>query len=453
VPTLLIIDDEQSIRDAVRMIFEYDGYRVIEASGGEQGIASVSGADAVLLDVKLGKGIDGLEVLERIGAERPGLPVVMISGHATLSTAVDAARKGAFDVLEKPLDRDRLTIVVRNAIRQSELAAGLAEERAAKAPRMIGSSEPMRQLRALLERVAPTDARILITGENGTGKEVVARLLHAMSRRAAGPFVAVNCAAIPHELIESELFGHEKGAFTGAAAQRIGKFEQAAAGTILLDEVGDMSLEAQAKVLRIIEEGSLERVGGTRTIAADVRIIAATNKDLAASIGAGTFREDLFHRLNVIPMRVPALSERREDVPELARAFLAESAARLGRELSFTDDALAFLKVLEYPGNVRQLRNLTERAAVLADRAAISRSELERILTDTHRQTDLAVFDARTWEEFKELAEKEYISRKLREFNWNISRLAEEIGLQRSHLYTKLKKYGLQREGDPAPEE
>ncbi|HAV22445.1 MAG TPA: hypothetical protein DCX46_02925, partial [Bacteroidetes bacterium] len=355
--SILIIDDEQSIRDSLRMILEYEKYEVQFAPDGEAGLRALDKQkpDLVLLDVKM-PGIDGLDVLQQIRRRSADLPVVMISGHGTIETAVEATKLSAFDFLQKPLDRDKLLVVVRNALQTARLSQDLQklQESVEGKRQIIGNGRAIKEILTLVSRVAPTDARVLITGENGSGKELVARAIHRNSKRAEKPFVEVNCAAIPAELIESELFGHEKGSFTGATAQRVGKFELADGGTLFLDEIGDMSLSAQAKVLRALEEQTIERVGSNRMISVNVRVIAATNKDVQAEIKKGSFRNDLFHRLNVIPVHVPPLRERREDIPDLVGSFVEDVCKRNGMALKkISGDALKLLSMRDWPGNVR----------------------------------------------------------------------------------------------------
>lgn len=448
-PRILVVDDEPGIRDMLRLTLEYEHFTVVDAADGPSALAAVASAvpDAVLLDVKM-QGMDGMEVLDALHAGHPDIPIIMLTGHGTIETAVEAVRRGAFDFLSKPPDRDKILITLRNALTQrallrenesmrSELGAGGV---------MVGATPAMQELREAITRVGPTEAYVLITGENGTGKELVARALHAASLRSARPMIEVNCAAIPNELIESELFGHEKGAFTGAAAQRIGRFEQADGGTLLLDEIGDMSIHAQAKVLRVLEEGTFERVGGTRQLRVDVRVIAATNKNLQKEIREQRFREDLYHRLNVIPLHVPPLRERRDDIPLLVSHFLDEVCRRnkLGVR-RFDEGAMRRLVEMNWPGNVRELRNAIERLAILVS-STITAADVARFVQPSgDAMTGLLDADL-DFQEFKDRSEALYIRRQLERYDWNVSRTAEEIGLQRSHLYTKLKRYGLARD-------
>jgi two-component system nitrogen regulation response regulator NtrX len=397
-------------------------------------------------------GRDGLEILEELKRRSPSTEVIMISGHGTVQTAIEAAKKGAFDFVEKPLDRDKILITIRNAFERAGLAVEnrrLVEEMGKKTV-ILGESVAIREILATIDRVAPTHARVLVMGENGTGKELVARRLHLLSTRRKGPFVDVNCAAIPRELIESELFGHEKGAFTGADRARTGKFEQASGGTLFLDEVGDMDLGAQAKVLRVLEESRVTRVGGNQAIDVDVRVIAATNKDLPAEAKADRFREDLYYRLNVVPIVVPPLRERRSDVPILVSHFLADACrgnAIPAKRIS--EKAMQALARREWPGNVRELRNFVERIAILHSGATIeekdvldSRAVAESSATGEAASADLFAGCA-SFSEFQDRAEKEFLARKLRENEWNVSRTAESLKMQRSNLYKKIDKYGL----------
>ncbi|HRI40688.1 MAG TPA: sigma-54 dependent transcriptional regulator [Bacteroidia bacterium] len=371
-PKILIIDDEKPIRNTLREILQYEKFEVDEAGDGAEGIkkAEEGGYDLVLCDIKMPK-MDGLEVLARLLEYNPDLPVVMISGHGTIETAVDAIRKGAYDYIAKPPDLNRLLVTVRNALDRNSLVqeTKTLKRKVFKTREMVGNSPSIAQIREMIDRVGPTEARVLITGSNGTGKELVARWIHEKSNRAGGPLVEVNCAAIPSELIESELFGHEKGAFTSAIKQRIGKFEQASGGTLFLDEIGDMSLSAQAKVLRALQENKITRVGGEKEISVSPRVVAATNKDLKSEIAKGNFREDLYHRLSVILIHVPSLNERRDDIPILAEHFLNEICDDYGMaRKSFSHEALKELQKLDWTGNIRELRNIVERLVILCDK-------------------------------------------------------------------------------------
>ncbi len=370
---ILVIDDERAIRNSLKEILEYEKHRVSLAANGTEGLELLKKEtfDALLLDIKM-EGIDGMEVLEQVSKDYPDLPVVMISGHGTVDTAVKAIKMGAFDFIEKPLDLNRLLITLRNAMDKGKLVTEtktLRKKVAAKNRELIGESAPLKLIKAMIEKVAPTDARVLITGQNGTGKEVVARMIHSLSNRADAAFVEVNCAAIPSELIESELFGHMKGSFTGAVKDRAGKFEQADGGTIFLDEIGDMSLSAQAKVLRALQENKITRVGADKDIDVNVRVIAATNKNLEEEIKAGRFREDLYHRLSVILIQVPTLNERVEDIPLLADHFITQICEESGVAKSTIEpDALAELQKINWTGNIRELRNVIERLLILCDK-------------------------------------------------------------------------------------
>jgi len=450
--SLLIIDDEKSIRDSLKMILEYERYEVEFAENGEQGLSKLSSQpfDLVLLDVKMA-GMDGMEVLHRIRERNTDLPVIMISGHGTIETAVEATKLGAFDFLPKPLDRDKLLITIRNALQHATIAEEnrRLQETLEGKRKILGESASIKEVHSIIERVAPTDARVLITGENGTGKELVARAIHRGSKRGSNAFVEVNCAAIPAELIESELFGHEKGSFTGASAQRIGKFEQADGGTLFLDEIGDMSLQAQAKVLRALEEGKVERVGGTKLISVDVRVLAATNKNVPEEIEKGSFRKDLYHRLNVIPLRVPPLRERKDDIPILVRSFIEDVCSRNGMaKKTISDEGLSRLTAREWPGNVRELRNAVERLVILSPGASLDTGLLDAPGSSTKGELDDLLGSSKTFQDFKDKAEAAFIKKQLELHKWNISKTAESLDIQRSHLYTKMKKYGLAREGE-----
>ncbi len=450
---LLIIDDEDSIRGVLTQLFEYEGHEVAVAASGQEALSMVRAAvpDVTFLDVKM-PSMDGLEVLGRLKDLAPESQIVMISGHGTIDTAVEATRRGAYDFLEKPLDTDRLLVTLRNALRVRGLSESVAQLRSEVEARhqIVGTSFAIQQVLERVERVAPTDARVLITGENGTGKELVARAIHRLSRRLEAEFIEVNCAAIPSELIESELFGHMKGSFTGAVQDRAGKFEQAHAGTLFLDEVGDMSLVAQAKVLRALEEGRVTRVGGQKVHSVDVRVISATNKDLADQIEKGHFREDLFYRLNVVPIHVPPLRERREDIPMLASHFADIMRLRDGlpaRELD--SSALSCLQEFEWSGNVRELRNTVERLLILAVDDQITAEDVAAIGSGDPASSGLGadLLASSTFQGFKELAERGFLVQKLRDNDWNISETARVLEMPRSNLYKKIDKFGLRREG------
>ncbi|MCA0376629.1 MAG: sigma-54 dependent transcriptional regulator [Gemmatimonadetes bacterium] len=453
---ILVIDDEPGIRQALGQLLEYEGFEVKVASNGTEGIAvyDTFRPQLVFLDVKMA-GLDGLEVLKRLRQADPHATVVMISGHATIQTAVEATQLGAYDILEKPLDTDRVIVLLRNAFATRQLSEENARLRETIESRyeIVGRSFGIRALLERIEKVAATPARVLITGENGTGKELVARAIHRGSLRARKPFVEVNCAAIPGELIESELFGHMKGSFTGAIADRAGKFEQADGGTLFLDEIGDMSPGAQAKVLRVLQDGVVTRIGGNKPVQVDVRVLAATNKELEQEIAEGRFREDLYYRLNVVPITVPPLRERREDIPLLVVHFLQQFAARDGLPArGVTDEALRRLAELDWPGNVRELRNTMERLVILASAATIQVSDVDRLVG--RRATEPAglgsLLDCATFEEFKMAAERAFLLAKLRTFDWNVSETARALDMPRSNLYKKIERYALTRESAPA---
>ncbi len=446
---IIVVDDEKSIRDSIKMILDYEGYESLFAENGKKALQVIDDepVDVVLLDIKM-PGMDGLEVLDAIRELDADIPVIMISGHGTIETAVEATKKGAYDFLEKPLDRDKVLVTIRNALRQRKLSQDYREikEKVETDEQILGKSRAIQKIIELIKRVGPTDARILITGENGTGKELVAKALHRYSKRSDMSFVEVNCAAIPNELLESELFGHEKGAFTGAAARRIGKFEYAHKGTLFLDEIGDMSLTAQAKVLRAIEEGKIERLGSNKIVEVDVRVVAATNQDLHKLIEEGKFREDLFHRLNVIPVHIPPLRERSEDIPELAQAFSDAVCRRNGfPNKSFDKETIKMLQTYEWRGNVRELRNIVERLVIMSTGNKITPDDLALLAPKKKGAIDSIIDTAGTFQEFKDNAEKEFILHQLEKRGWNVSQTAEDLQIQRSHLYNKIKKYGLER--------
>ena len=449
---VLVVDDEQGIRAALGQLLEYEGYEVKSVANAADGLAEYQKfkPDLVFMDVKMG-GMDGLEALKRLREIDPVATVVMISGHATIRTAVEATQLGAYEILEKPLDTDRILVMLRNALSHLDLREENSRLRDVSSTpyEIVGDSGAMRALVDKIKKVGVTPARVLITGENGTGKELVARALHRHSTRGKKTFVEVNCAAIPGELIESELFGHMKGSFTGATANRAGKFEQANNGTLFLDEIGDMSLAAQAKVLRVLQDNVITRIGGARPISVDVRVMAATNKNLEAEIVAGRFREDLYYRLNVVPIHVPPLREHREDIHDLIGYFIAVLSEREGippRRVS--EGALDRLKSLDWPGNVRELRNTIERLLILASGPEISARDVDRLAGA--RAADDTGFgnltQSRTFEEFKEAAERAYLLGKLREFDWNVSETARAIEMPRSNLYKKIERYALTRE-------
>jgi two-component system nitrogen regulation response regulator NtrX len=445
---VLIVDDEAGVRQALQQVLEYEDLQVrVASSGGEAiGLYTEFRPHLVFLDVKMA-GLDGLETLSRLRTVDPRAQIVMISGHGTIATAVEATQRGAFDFLEKPLDTDRLLLTVRNALAHGDLVGENTRLRQASESHyeMVGSSPALEAVRELIAKVGPTTARVLIAGENGTGKELVARALHDASPRRDRPFVEVNCAAIPSELIESELFGHMKGSFTGAVADRSGKFEQADGGTLFLDEVGDMSLPAQAKLLRVLQEGVVTRIGGNKSIQVDVRVLAATNKDLEHEIEEERFREDLLYRLNVVPIEVPALRDRRDDIPALVRHFAAQLAASAGVPgRKFADDAVTLLKTRVWPGNIRELRNAVERALILATGKVVTARDIERLLPSVEVHTPAG--DTLSLEDYKLEAEKQYLAQQLRLRDWNVSETARALRVPRSGLYKKIERFGLTKD-------
>ncbi len=449
--SILIIDDEKNIRKTLREILEYEGYKVSEASDGAEGLTLLKDEsfDTVLLDIKMPK-MDGMEVLDTMIKNGMDIPVIMVSGHGTLETAVEAVKKGAFDFVAKPMDLNRLLITIRNALEKTSLVTEtkVLKRKVTKTREILGQSPAIQKIKDTIDRVAPTDARVLITGENGTGKELVARWIHEKSNRSKEPLVEVNCAAIPSELIESELFGHEKGAFTSAIKQRIGKFEQANGGTLFLDEIGDMSLSAQAKVLRALQEYKITRVGGDKEIPVDVRVIAATNKDLTKEIEENRFRIDLYHRLSVIIIHVPSLNERKDDIAILAERFVAEVCEDYGMpKKAITPKAIHELQNINWTGNVRELRNVIERLVILSENK-ITENEVMKYASARSMQDPLDVMFKKfnKFQEFKDHIEKLFIEYKLRQNAWNISKTADEIDIQRSHLYNKIEKYDLKRQ-------
>jgi two-component system nitrogen regulation response regulator NtrX len=448
--TILIVDDEESIIQSLQGIFSDEGFDVISATSGSSAIEKIDEMmpDLVLLDIWM-PGIDGIETLVKIKESHPQLPVVMMSGHGTIETAVKATKLGAYDFIEKPLSLEKVLLCINNAVDHSKLEEeiSLLKERQKEKFRVTGDSDAIRQLKEQIRIVSRTNAWILISGENGTGKELVAHTIHTLGRRSRNPLIEVNCAAIPEELIESELFGHEKGAFTGATSMKKGKFDLAHEGTLFLDEIGDMSLKAQSKTLRILQEQKFERVGGSRTIHVDVRVIAATNKDLEAEIQKGTFREDLYYRLNVIPMRVPPLRERMEDIPQLVKEFISEISVDMNLEPKvFSEDALLVLRRYHWPGNVRELRNLVERVFIMSPNKEIQASDIPPPFNQIPNTKDPYApgLAANTYKEAKAIFEKAFLVRKLQQFNWNITQTAEAIGIERSNLHKKIKAYGLE---------
>ena len=457
VARILVVDDEDSIRRTLKEILEFEGYAVDEAEDGEKALAAVKNeaCDVMLLDVKMPRK-DGLEVLKELGTLAPEIPVVMISGHGTIETAVEATKMGAFDFIEKPPDLNRLLLTLRNALDRATLQEEnkrmrqtIVEQTEQKLVPIIGESASISRIKDTIRRVAPTEARVLITGEAGTGKELAAKWIHHQSNRQNGPVIEVNCAAIPGELIESELFGHEKGSFTGATKQRVGKFEQAHGGTLFLDEIGDMSLSAQAKVLRALQENKITRVGGDRSLPVDVRVVAATNKNLLEEIENNNFREDLYHRLSVILIHLPPLRERREDIKLIVPSFSENLARRNGlAPKKFSEAALEHLARYEWRGNIRELHNVVERLLILSEGEQVEARDVERYVQPTDASVGSLGSLLDQYEEFsafRDHAEKLFIEHKLELFDWNISKTAEAIGIQRSHLYNKMSKYDIER--------
>ncbi|MCY4158933.1 MAG: sigma-54 dependent transcriptional regulator [Bacteroidetes bacterium] len=457
-PRVLVVDDEISIRRTLREILEHENLEVHEAADGNQALAKLRKHtfDVVLLDIKMPKQ-DGLQVLSTCVDTWPELPVIMISGHADIKTAVKATHSGAFHFIEKPPDLQHLLVTIRSALERGKLVIENRRLRHALKQRqrhvlspMLGESPVMQEVKELISRIGPTEARVLITGEPGTGKEMAARWIHAQSPRRDAPMVEVNCAAIPTELIESELFGHEKGSFTGANRQRIGKFEQAHGGTLFLDEIGDMSISAQAKVLRVLQENTLSRVGGERTINVDVRVVAATNKNLNLAIEEGSFREDLYHRLSVILLSMPPVRDRAGDIPVLIEHFAIQLSKRNGLPpRSFTDEAIKELSSLPWKGNVREISNVVERLMILSENDLVSTADVERFVLPAsfgREQLNLMIKKHDNLAEFKDQAEAFFLREKLDENNWNISQTAIKLGVQRTHLHDGIKRYNLERD-------
>ena len=444
--TVLIVDDELAIRETMEQILNYDGYAVLKAASGAEALTLVekSEPDVILLDIKM-PGMDGFEVLEKLKAQQVTAPVVVISGHGTIETAVEAVKNGAYDYLEKPLDRSRLLMTLANCLKHQRVLNDRENLRVKVGTGLpiVGESPAIRDVRRFIEKVGPTEGTVLITGENGTGKELVVNAIHRASLRSDQPLVEVNCAAIPRDLVESELFGHEKGSFTGADRQRVGKFEHADGGILFLDEIGDMGEEAQAKVLKAVEESRFQRVGGTETREVDVRIVAATNRDLSSPQSG--FRQDLFFRLNVLSIHLPPLRERDGDVELLLSWFMADLAARLNRDqLTFSPETLAILKQYSWPGNVRELRNLVERLLILSSGPTVKPSDLPLLPgTQGSSSEDASFLDCSDFQEFKARSEGAFLQQKLKENMYNVSRTAEALGMQRSNLYKKISKYEL----------
>ena len=461
---VLVVDDERNIRRTLRMVLEGEGATVLEAGSGEEALELLESNPAIetlVIDVLL-PGLSGIEVLERLSGKqrRVPLPVILISGHATVSDAVRATRLGAFDFFEKPLERDRVVVCVRNALRQSRSEARLRELEQRISTEVIGASDPMHALMEQVYKVGPVKARVLITGESGTGKELVARAIHEASDRAEAAFVKVNCAAIPRELIESELFGHEKGSFTGATAQKKGLFEVANGGTILLDEIGDMNLDAQAKVLRVLQSGELMRVGGQAPIMVDVRVLAATHRNLQELVAGGEFREDLYFRLNVVPLHVPPLRDRPGDIPALAQHFISEACRDNGLSLkAISPTAIEALQKHAWPGNVRELRNVIERMVIFSDgdlelpdvpedivqTPAEAATGSDGLLDEPQIAALLRGEGGAPLKVVREAVERAYILQRLTENDWNVSRTAEILGVERTHLHRKLRSLHIQR--------
>jgi two-component system nitrogen regulation response regulator NtrX len=457
-PKILVIDDEPDIQSTLRMILEYEGYRYVSALNGPDGIQIIEEEhpDVIFLDIKM-PNMDGSEVFDILKNKGLVSPVIMISGHASVSTAVDFIKRGAFDFLEKPLEREKLLVVLRNAIEKKRLMEDYRELKLQVEEKfqMIGESEAMKRLREAIGKAAPTNSTVLIRGESGSGKELVARAIYKNSARADRSFVKVNCAAIPEELIESELFGHEKGSFTGAVDKKIGKFEQADGGTIFLDEIGDMSHRTQAKVLRVLEQGELEKVGGSKLVVVNVRVIAATNKNLEEEIEAGHFRADLFFRLNVVPIYVPPLRERSADIPLLVKHFADHYAIENNfQPKRFSPEVLARFQSLTWKGNIRELRNVVERLVLMSSGDEITLRDVEinipsMVGSGKSPELDMSLGELETLKDFKETAEKLFLMEKLKQNNWNIAKTAKKIKTPRSNLYKKLEQYkiAIKKEG------
>jgi DNA-binding NtrC family response regulator len=457
-PKLLIVDDEQSIRQTLRDILEYENFEVEEAADGKEGLQKIlnNEYDVVILDIKMPK-MDGMEVMEEVSKVGVDVPIIMLSGHGNIDTAVEAVKKGAYDYISKPPDLNRLLITIRNAMEKSTLVTEtkVLKKKVSKTRDIIGESDTIRKIKETIEKVAPTEARVLVTGDNGSGKELVARWIHEKSNRANGPLIEVNCAAIPAELIESELFGHEKGAFTSAIKQRIGKFEQANGGTLFLDEIGDMSLSAQAKVLRALQENKITRVGGEKEIKVDVRIVAATNKDLMKEVEENKFRLDLYHRLGVILIHVPSLNERLDDIPLLSDFFLEEICDEYGvPKKNLENDAIKALQNRNWTGNIRELRNLMERLVIMSDKVITKQDVLaycgvggNTVVAAISNNNDISpdYSNFSSFQQYKDYMEKCYIEFKLEENGWNVTQTADELDMQRSNLYQKMEKFGLKK--------
>ena len=449
---ILVIDDEKSIRNSLKEILEFEGYEVVTSENGQEGLAMIkdNDYDLVICDIKMPK-MDGKDLLAKVQSFEKPPKFIMISGHGNVDTAIESVKMGAFDYIPKPPDMNKLLITVKNALENKVLKeeTKVLKRRIEQSTEITGDSVSIKKIKATIEKVAPTDARVLITGENGTGKELVARWIHEKSHRCKGPFIEVNCAAIPNELIESELFGHEKGSFTSAINQRKGKFELAHGGTLFLDEIGDMDQSAQSKVLRALQEAKITRIGGDKDIHVDVRVIAATNKKIDHEIAMGNFRMDLYHRISVILIHVPTLNERKNDIPMLADQFCEEVCLRQGIPIKvITPYALKLLQDYEWTGNIRELRNVIERLVILGG-AKISEEDVQNYAykgVQVSSTLNSEIFDQYPkFQDFKEHIEKQFIEYKLAQFNWNVSKTADEIDIQRSHLYNKIEKFNLKR--------
>lgn len=451
-PSILVVDDEKSIRNSLKEILEFEKYDVTLAEDGASALRKIKNSDfdLVICDIKMPK-MDGLELLSKVQEQEDPVKFIILSGHGNTDTAVDAVRMGAFDYISKPPDLNKLLITIKNALETKSLQqeTKILKEKVEKNHDILGESKSIEKIKDTIRKVAPTDARVLITGQNGTGKELVARWLHHSSSRKDKPFIEVNCAAIPKELIESELFGHEKGSFTSAIKKRLGKFEQANGGTLFLDEIGDMDASAQAKVLRALQENKITRVGGEKEIEVDVRVVAATNKNLSKEIDQGNFRMDLYHRLSVIIIHVPTLNERKSDIPVLVDKFCSDFCHEHGlNKKNFTSAAIKALKDYEWTGNIRELKNVVERLVILGGDKINDEDVYQYAIKSVSNNLSLSseVFDQFSkFQDFKEYIEKQFIEHKLAKNNWNVSKTAEEIDIQRSHLYNKIDKFSLKR--------
>jgi DNA-binding NtrC family response regulator len=452
-PKILVIDDEKNIRKTLGLVLEGEGYDVASFGTASEGLEYLNehGADLLILDIKL-PGMTGVEALEKIrksDTDTCDIPIIMISGHASVSEAVETVKKGATDFFEKPLDRDEILIRVANYVKQRKLEQQVKELKARIKPgdEMIGNAPVMQTLFKQIKKIAPTRSRVLITGESGTGKELIARALHHMSLRQSSPFIKVNCAAIPGELIESELFGYEKGAFTGAIRQKPGQFELADNGTLFLDEIGDMTMSAQAKVLRVLQSGEITRIGGRQTIKVDVRVLAATNKNLEQAIAGGTFREDLFFRLNVVPLHSPPLRNRSEDIPQMLQVFISRFCEENGYpKKEIENEAMRKLKAYSWPGNVRELKNIAERMVIMSG-YTITEDDLPAPVLGVDPAPELPSFQngRPTLKQFKEQAERQFILDTLEKNSWNISKAAKQLSIERTNLHKKIKSLNIQK--------